>query len=158
MIAVGDPNQCKAPVDNWVAYERNRIFIETCGSYVVQMQYKPGFARYDESLDAVLQRFLKTKRLDMACSEVESYQNICYTNDMRSKLNKSCLERWVKEHGSTLVMFGFSVAVGLPVMCYNGKDADQGVFKRKCGPSDPSPRRPSHWSAVSSVKTERLSC
>jgi AAA domain len=117
VICVGDQNQCKPPVDNWVRYVTNPLFVKMCGCYNVTMIYKPGFARYDEVLYVALVSFLKDRTLsDWACSEVESYQNICFSNDKRRQLNKACLACWVKEHSATLKDFGFPVCVGLPVL------------------------------------------
>ena len=130
VICVGDQNQCKAPVDNWVRYDTNPLFLKMCGQYVVTMKYKPGFARYDEALYASLMSFLKDRVLtDWTCSEVESYKNICFSNDKRRIVNKLCLSRWVKEHNAKLIDFGFPVCVGLPVMAYDDADKDLGIYK-----------------------------
>jgi hypothetical protein len=129
VLAFGDPNQCKAPVTNWINYDMNRLFMAMCGNYVVTMSYKAGFARYDQSLKSVLDAFLATKRFSCALSHVESYSNICFTNAKRHAINKECFARWVAEHKAKIAKFGFPVAAGLPVMCYHGKDVQQQVFK-----------------------------
>ncbi|RYF12412.1 MAG: hypothetical protein EOO42_20140, partial [Flavobacteriales bacterium] len=55
--------------------------------------------------------------------------NVCFTNKKRDEINKACLARWVVENSAELVHFGFPVAVGLPVMCYDEADKLQKVFK-----------------------------
>jgi hypothetical protein len=130
VICVGDQNQCKAPVDNWVRYDTNPLFLNMCNNYVVTMEYKPGFARYDTNLYDSLREFLINRTLkDWKCDQIESYRNICYTNKMRKELNDKCLQRWVKEHDAKIVQFGFPVCVGLEVMAYDDADKDREIFK-----------------------------
>jgi hypothetical protein len=129
VIALGDPNQTKAPVENWIDYTTSRHFMKMCGNTVVQMSYKQGCARYTPELYNVLTNFLETGTLNIQTSSIESYTNICYTNQTRQQLNKKCLTRWLKENNAEPVMFGFQVAKGMPVMCYYGKDAVKQVYK-----------------------------
>lgn len=133
VLCFGDPDQCKAPVDNWVAYDKNPVFLQMCGRYTLRIKYKPALARYDTALYDALMTFKATSQLDWACDEVESYTNIVARNtrgeNCRDAVNKRCLERWVREHDTKLVTCGFPVCVGLPVMCYDDKIAELGMFK-----------------------------
>jgi AAA domain len=129
MICLGDPNQCKAPVNDWVRYDTNPAFISMCGGYEIRMKYKPGYARFDQALYQSLCDLMQTKKLDWDCNTVPSYQNICFTNDERHRINKECFERWVAEHDSTIVEFGFPVCVGLPVLVYEDADKKLGIYK-----------------------------
>ena len=129
IICVGDPDQCKAPVDNFVRYDKNPLFLSMCGNYVVTLKYKEGFSRYDRELYEVLISYNDKKTLVWECDEIESYINICYTNSTRHKLNERCFKRWVEENDSDVVSFGFPVCVGLPVMAYDDADKALGIFK-----------------------------
>jgi predicted GIY-YIG superfamily endonuclease len=133
-IALGDPEQCKAPVTNWIAYEKNPVFQQMCGNYQVTLTYKgEGAARYDKALYEALLDFLKTRSLrGWEKSEVPSYVNLCYHNYKRKAINKACLQRWLKENGKTLTTTCHKegpVCVGLPVMVYHKHNKELGLFK-----------------------------
>lgn len=134
IIAFGDPDQCRAPVDNFVVYERNPLFLDMCNNYVVCMEYKPGFSRYDNDLYEALMAFKRTRVLDWDCSEVESYTNIVARNHVgknsKDAVNQRCLTRWVAEHGAELVNFGrLKVCVGLPMMAYHDTVKELNIYK-----------------------------
>ncbi len=129
IIAFGDPDQCKAPVDAWIAYESNRIFLRMCGNLVVNAQYKKEFARYDESLYRALLEFKATKLLNWPCDRVKSWRNLCLTNKTRNRVNAECFAAWVEEHDAKVVQFGMNLCIGLPVMAYDDHIREIGVFK-----------------------------
>jgi hypothetical protein len=97
VICVGDPDQCNAPVENFVRYEKNPLFLSMCGNYVVTLKYKEGFSRYDKELYEVLVSFKDSKKLVWKCDEIKSYTNLCYSNDMRHMVNERCFKRWIEE-------------------------------------------------------------
>lgn len=121
VIVVGDSDQCTAPVDNWLKYDTNPLFLEMCGNRVLRMEYKPGYARYDHSLYQAIMRFKTTRSMEgWAPSYVPSYDNLCYTNKTRHKVNAECLTRWLAEQGARPVLFGDRrVAIGLDMLVYH---------------------------------------
>jgi AAA domain len=129
VLCVGDPDQCKAPVSNWIDYSKNPTFLEMCNNYVVTVEYKEQYARYSKDLYEPLVKLKSTGELEWACDEVESYVNVCYYNDTRKRINQYHLQRWVKEHNAKLVKFYFDVCVGLPVMAYHDNIKEKGIFK-----------------------------
>lgn len=134
VIAFGDPDQCRAPVDNFVVYETNPLFLDMCNNYVVTMEYKHGGqSRYDVELYDALVAFKRTRVLDWECDEVESYTNIVARNHVgvnsKDNVNKRCFQRYVAEHNAAVVKFGFPVCLGLPVMAYHNTIKELSIYK-----------------------------
>jgi hypothetical protein len=133
VICFGDPDQCPAPIDDWVPYHKNPLFMEMCGHTVIEMQYKEGYSRYDKPLHSALLKFKETGKLTTWLNRSNPppvYKHIVYTNRMRSELNEECFNRWIKEKKAEVIKIKtFNVCIGLPVMCYNGTDKSREIFK-----------------------------
>ena len=129
VLFFGDPAQCKAVCDDWVAYHRNKIFLQMVGGRIINLTYK--FKRYDLPLYEKLAVFRKTGRIDMPTgNNIASYYNICRSNKMRSSVNKECFQRWLTENNAMVVKVkDFEVAVGLEVMAYDENDLELGIYK-----------------------------
>ena len=129
VLFFGDPSQCKAVCDDWVAYHKNKIFLEMVNGRIIHLTYK--FKRYDLPLYEKLAVFRKTGRIDMPAGNiVNSYHNICKTNKQRHKINKECFQRWLLEtKAKSVKVKDFDVAAGLEVMAYDENDLDLGIYK-----------------------------
>jgi hypothetical protein len=133
VICFGDPDQCPAPVDDWIAYDKNPLFLEMCGHTVIELHYKDGFSRYDKELHSALLELRKTGKLSAWKNQgpvPTVYKHIVFTNSLRDKLNIECFDRWVSEkHVDVVRIKNFSACIGLHVMVYHGNDHEHGMYK-----------------------------
>jgi len=139
VVCFGDPNQCHAPVDDWVRWDQNSTFLKMVGARKLTLAYK--FMRYDHAMYERLCEFKKTRVLHWDNPLVPSYTNLCRTHETRHRINQDCLERWAHETGAVLQCVGklllnkenhiygeWRAAVGLEVMAYNDSIKDKGIF------------------------------
>jgi len=127
VVCFGDPNQCHAPVDEWIRWDKNRVFLEMVGARQLTLTYK--FKRYDLPMYERLCDFKTTRVLNWNNPLVPSYINLCWTNNMRHRINRECLDRWTAETGAVLQSVGkLRIAVGMEVMAYNDSIKDKGIY------------------------------
>ncbi len=133
VLAFGDPQQCPAPVEDWIDYARNPLFLRMCGNRVVRMKYKEGFARYEKDLHAALGVFLTTGRLVPGLRKgavPECVRNLCFTDRKRQELNRECADRWIGQSKEPVVsVCGMRLCAGMPVMVYHETDKRKDLFK-----------------------------
>lgn len=136
-LLFGDPAQCPAPVENWVAYERNASVAELCNWTRVDLTYK--YHRYDDAMYAALTRFREYGALDPGAwmfGAIPASFSICATNKFRVAQNTSMLHAWCAARGiasASLVHVNkgdyLRVAPGVPLMVYHGTNPTLGLYK-----------------------------
>jgi hypothetical protein len=97
---------------------------------VVQLDYKPGFARFDAALHSMVMQLKEMGTLSKGVSEVKSYVNLCASDKAHKAINDACRAAWAEEHGVELQKFGrFELAPGMPMMVYYDTDKTLSFYK-----------------------------
>ena len=100
MHMFGDPNQCE-PVEagSQIHYDymNSKTVREMCPR-IKTLQYIEKSCRYDKQTHTMLDKFLKYGKVSAYFNPIDKkvYENICYLNSTRIKVNTECCDRFVK--------------------------------------------------------------
>ena len=105
----GDPNQCE-PVEGGSRVTYNYLTsssVRRMCSETITLQYIEGTSRYDVKTNEMLTKFLKTGKVSAEFKPIDGklYNNICYLNSTRIKVNTRCCNQFVK--GKTFYPINF---------------------------------------------------
>ena len=101
----GDYNQCLSVETTGIIYDyfKSSTFQAMCNNNLINLKYKPEYARYNQELKDILDLFLKNDKAILPIllktkTEQNTYINICRTINKKWQINKSCNERYLLEN------------------------------------------------------------
>ncbi len=123
----GDFNQC-LPIEKHSKiydYENSPVMHFLCDGNKINLLYKPELGRYGQDLYDVLDKLLKTGKVDECVSrkEVESFKNLCYFRATAKDVNQKCLNRFIEQNPNNkiYIVSGMRILKGVPLVVDNLK-------------------------------------